>query len=93
MRRSCRSRIGEWVRCTACDAKLQRDVGLKILPDAMARDVHRMARFDYGARFRFSFTMIHDPAGLVSVASWHTKIVNPGLEFSARLSDLGKTNL
>jgi hypothetical protein len=34
------------VKCIARDTNLQRDVALKILPEAMARDAQRMARFE-----------------------------------------------
>src|SRR5262252_3813046 len=40
--------MGEVYR--ACDTKLKRDVALKVLPDAFARDPGRMARFQREAR-------------------------------------------
>ena len=39
-----------WVRYRARNTKLQRDVALKILPETMARDAQRMARFEREAR-------------------------------------------
>ena len=35
----------------ACDMKLDRDVAIKILPEAFAHDADRLARFTSGAAF------------------------------------------
>jgi hypothetical protein len=45
MRSSRSSARAGWARCIAHDTKLKRDVALKVLPDAFARDPGRMARF------------------------------------------------
>jgi serine/threonine protein kinase len=39
-----------WERCGATDTKLNRDVAIKILPEAFAQDASRMARFRNEAR-------------------------------------------
>jgi serine/threonine protein kinase len=39
-----------WERCTARNTKLDRDVALKTLPDSIAHDVDRLARFEREAR-------------------------------------------
>jgi serine/threonine-protein kinase len=35
----------------ACDMKLDRDVAIKVLPEALAHDADRLARFTSGAAF------------------------------------------
>src|SRR3974377_451545 len=45
--------MGEVYR--ACDPKLGRDVAIKVLPDAFARDAERMARFQREAKVLASF--------------------------------------
>jgi eukaryotic-like serine/threonine-protein kinase len=48
--------MGEVYR--ARDAKLGRDVALKVLPDAFARDTERMARFQREAKVLVSLTAV-----------------------------------
>jgi serine/threonine-protein kinase len=54
-----RSAPAGWERCTAHDATLGRDVALKLLPDAMAHDGQRMARFEREAHLLASLNHPH----------------------------------
>src|ERR1051325_9198145 len=49
--------MGEVYR--ARDAKLQRDVAIKVLPDALARDAERLARFEREAQVLASLNQPH----------------------------------
>jgi serine/threonine-protein kinase len=49
----------EWERCIARDARLQRDVALKILPPAFAADPDRLARFEREAQILASLNHPH----------------------------------
>jgi serine/threonine protein kinase len=41
---------GEWATCIARDLTLDRDVAIKVLPDAFAQDPERLARFEREAK-------------------------------------------
>jgi eukaryotic-like serine/threonine-protein kinase len=59
--------MGEVYR--ARDSKLGRDVALKVLPEAFARDAERMARFQREAKLLASLT-----EQLTLVTDWNAKL-------------------
>jgi tetratricopeptide (TPR) repeat protein len=55
--------------CRARDAKLGRDVALKVLPEAFARDAERMARFQHEAKVLALFRSVRARLGMVRIDS------------------------
>jgi len=51
------------VRCIARDTKPKREVAIKVLPDAFARDVERVARFQREAEVLASLNHPHIAVG------------------------------
>jgi eukaryotic-like serine/threonine-protein kinase len=58
----------EWEKYIARDAKLKRDVAIKVLPEAFARDPERMARFQREAQVLPSL----NHTNIAQIAEWRT---------------------